>query len=326
MKPLRLAAGTMTLMVALVPLQAAAHADDDGHDDRHHKGLPDRVELPDGWQPEGITTNHRSLFVGSLAGGGIWMANPRTGMGDVLEPGVEGRVGVGIDFDRRRGLLWVAGGPTGEVRAHDAHTGDVVATYTFAAPDPDLPRFLNDLTVTRRGVFVTDSMYQELAVIPLDRDADAPLPAASAAKTLPLTGDLEYVEGFNLNGIVRFEGKLLAVQSNTGKLFLIRPRNGHTDEVDLHGASLLNGDGLERDDDILYVVRNQDHMITVVELDEDDDDPAGRVVANLRDSDFDVPTTVARTRDSLWVVNARFGIEMPEEAEYWVTRIDEFDD
>ena len=318
-----LAAGAMSLMVAaLVPLQGAAHAEDD---DRHHE-LPDRVELPDGWQPEGITTDRRSLFVGSLAGGGIWQANPRTGDGDILEPGVTGRVGVGIDYDRRRDLLWVAGGPTGQVRAHDADTGDVVATYDFAAPDPDKPRFLNDLTVTRRGVFVTDSMYQELMVVPLDRDADMPLPPASAAMTLTLTGDLEFVEGFNLNGIVRFEGKLLAIQSNTGELFRINPRTGDTDEVDLHGKTLVNGDGLERDEDILYVVRNEDHMISVVELDDGDGDPEGRVVANLRSDDFDVPTTVALTRDSLWVVNARFGIEMPEKAEYWVTRIDEFDD
>ena len=96
--------------------------------------------------------------------------------------------------------------------------------------------------------------------------------------------------------------------------------------MDLHGASLVNGDGLERDDDILYVVRNQDNMITVIELDEDDDDPEGRVVANLHDRDFDVPTTVALTRDSLWAVNARFGTDPTPDTEYWITRVDEFDD
>ena len=37
---------------------------------------------------------------------------------------------------------------------------------------------------------------------------------------------------------------LLAVQTNTGKLFRINPRTGATREVDLGGASLANGDGL----------------------------------------------------------------------------------
>ena len=70
-----------------------------------------------------------------------------------------------MDYDRKRDLLWVAGGPTGMVRAQDADTGKVVREYDFS----DKSRFLNDLTVTRRAVLVTDSFNQELAVIPFHR-------------------------------------------------------------------------------------------------------------------------------------------------------------
>ena len=42
-------------------------------------GVPDRIELPRGWQPEGITTDGKKLYVGSLATGAILRANPRTG-------------------------------------------------------------------------------------------------------------------------------------------------------------------------------------------------------------------------------------------------------
>jgi sugar lactone lactonase YvrE len=310
--------GAAAVLVALSPVAVSAHPG-------HHDSPPDRVDLPNGWQPEGVTTDGRALYVGSLADGAIWKASTRTGSGRVLAPGVTGRVGVGIDYDEHRDLLWVAGGPTGEIRAHDADSGRVLATYTFPSASATVPRFLNDLVVTEDAVYATDSVYQELMVVPLDgEDHCHGLPAASAATTMPLTGDLEYVTGFNLNGIVWFDDELLAVQSNTGKLFRIDPETGDTDLVDLHGQTLVNGDGLELDDELLYVVRNQDNLISVVELDDDDED--GRVVDTLTSPNLDVPSTVALARDSLWAVNARFGVTVTPSTPYWLTRLDEFDD
>lgn len=311
-----MAVAAVALLASLMPLQASAHLDG-GHD------APDRIDLPDGWQPEGVTTDGSSLYVGSLANGAIWRADIKTGKGSVLAAGVPGRVAVGVEYDKHRDVLWVAGGPTAEVRAHDADTGALLATYSFPLPKG---RFLNDLVVTRRGVFATDSMNQELAVVPLKK-ADCggdDLPGASEATTLKLTGDLVYETGFNLNGIVRSDRWLIAVQSNTGELFRIHPRTGDTDLVDLDGELLTFGDGLELDDDILYVVRNQENLIAVVEL--DDDLESGELAAELTDDDFDVPTTVALARHSLWAVNARFGTTPEKDTEYWVTRVDEFDD
>ena len=307
------ALGSIVLVAALLPPQLAQAGGD---------RLPDRIALPKGWQPEGITTDRRSLYVGSLADGGIWVIDAKTGEGDLLEPGVPGRVGVGVDYDRRRDLLWVAGGPTNEVRAHDADTGDVVRTYSFPH---STGRFLNDLVVTRRGVFTTDSVNQELAVVPLKRHGRG-LPPASRATTLPLTGDLVYTEGFNLNGIVRSDGRLLAVQGNTGFLFRIDPRTGDTDRLDLDGVLLTSGDGLEIDDDTLYVVRNAADLISVVELDDDLDE--GELEGEITDAgdDFDVPTTAALARDQLWVVSARFGTTPTENTPYWISRVPEFDD
>ncbi|MBA2560939.1 MAG: superoxide dismutase [Propionibacteriales bacterium] len=359
MKRFRVCVGAAALLTALVPLPASAGSGD--HD------IPDRIELPNGWQPEGITTDGEFLYAGSLADGAIWRANPRTGAGDVLASGKTGRVAVGVDYDRRRDLLWVAGGPTSEIRAQDADTGKVLATYSFPS---STARFLNDLVVTRRGVYATDSLNQELAVVPLkhghghgpcdgrgdgrddashdevgheddgrcDDGDDANerrtggwsthhgnrLPPASAARTLPLTGDLMYETGFNLNGIVASDGKLLAVQSNPGKLFSINRKTGNTTEVDLGGELLTNGDGLELDGDIVYVVRNFDNLIAVVEL--DDDLTRGQLKAQLTDVDLDIPTTVALLRHSLYAVNARFEVAPTPDTAYWVTRLDEFDD
>lgn len=306
--------GAIALLVALVPPQAS------GQSPGPHPA-PDRIDLPNGWQPEGITTNGKSLFVGSLANGAIWRANVRTGVGRVLAAGVPGRVAVGVDYDKRRDLLWVVGGPTSEIRAHDARTGELLATYSFPSATP---RFLNDLVVTRRAVYATDSFNQELAVVPLKKGRHHHLPKAAAATTLPLTGDLVYVDGFNLNGIVKSGRWLLSVQSNTGQLFRINRKTGDTDSVALGGDSVTNGDGLEIDDETLYVVRNQNNLIAVIELGRHL--RSGTLVAELTDAGLDVPTTVALARHSLWAVNARFLPNPTPESEYWITRLDEFGD
>ena len=50
---------------------------------------------------------------------------------------------------------------------------------------------------------------------------------------------------------------------------------------------------------------------------------AGELVEILTSPDFDVPTTVAAYKGSLYLPNARFGTPpTPSTAEYWITRID----
>jgi sugar lactone lactonase YvrE len=301
----------LALLMSLSPVAASAHHD-----------RPDRIDLPDGWMPEGITTDGRFLYSGSLADGALLRANPRTGNTRIIEEGRQGRVAVGVDYDRRRDVLWVAGGGTNRIRAHDARTGRRLAVYNFPSENA---RFINDLVVTRRAVYATDSFNQQLLVVRLGRGDR--LPGPRAATTRALTGDLVYVPGpdqFNLNGIVKSGRRLLAVQSNKGLLFRINPFTGRTRTVNLGGGSPLSfGDGLEIDGDILYVVRNQLNEIAVVDLGRRL--RRGEVVAHLTDDDFDIPTTVALLGDSLYAVNARFGTAGPQPAEYWITRIDAFD-
>jgi sugar lactone lactonase YvrE len=303
----------MVLATAAVPLgTSSAHEDDGG-------SLPRRIALPRGWQPEGITSDGKSLYAGSLRHGGIWTADPARDTGRILSPGHEGRVAVGLDYDHRRDLLWVAGGATGRIRAHDAHTGKVVARYSFGSG-----RFVNDLTVTRRGVFATDSFSSELAVVPLRPGTDS-LPPASAARTLKLTGDFELVPGeFNLNGIVHVEGTLLAIQSVTGHLFRIDPATGDTQQVAVSRATLTNGDGLELHDDILYVVRNFNNQVVALEV--NDRLTHASHEATLRHRSLDVPTTAAVARGALWAVNARFTTTPRPDTRYWITRLPLVDD
>ena len=72
-------------------------------------------------------------------------------------------------------------------------------------------------------------------------------------------------------------------------------------------------------------MQNRLNTVAVVELARPAQERRGHRPAR-RDDDFDVPTTVALLDDSLYLPNARFGTADPEPAEYWITRIDAFDD
>ena len=183
--PLSIAAALLSL--CLLPAAAAPAIASHGH----HDDGPAQIALPIGWQPEGVTTNGKKVFSGSLATGSILKANPRTGATRVLPESATGKPAVGLDFDKRRDVIWVAGGPSGEVRAQDAKTGELLATYT-TPPVATRGRFINDLVVTRKAVYATDSFNQELVVVPLERRHGHRLPASGPAQLLPLTGDIVF--------------------------------------------------------------------------------------------------------------------------------------
>jgi hypothetical protein len=276
--------------------------------------LPTRIDLPDGFQPEGIESWGRYLYAGSLADGSIWRADARTGEGELLVDGVAGNVSAGLHIDQW-GRLWVAGGPTGTIRVYEARTGELLETYQFPTPT-----FLNDLDLVDGAVYATDSINQRLAVVPLG--AGGALPDPSAATTLPLTGDIAYTTGFNANGIARVGAWLVIVQSNTGLLFRVDPDTGEATAIDTGGYSVTFGDGLEARGRRLYVVRNQIETVSVLRL-------SGRLtsarligeITEANAGDLSVPTTATLSMGALWVVNARFGVPPTPDTEYWITRL-----
>jgi hypothetical protein len=280
--------------------------------------FPARIDLPDGFFPEGIEGGPgSSFFVGSLLDGAIWRGDFRTGSGTVLAPGAPGLASAGIAYEAGRDRIWVAGvgAPllgAADVRVYDASSGALLATY-----QPPGAGLLNDVAVTREAVYVTDSSFPQLVVIPLAQDGSLEPP--SAATTLPLGGDFVQTPGFNLNGIVAKHGVLLVAQSSTGKLFRVDPASGAAARLDLGGVDLGYPDGLELLGHTLYVVRPFQNRVTVISLGARL--TSGVVRGDLTDPSFDIPSTATVAGGRLWAVNLRFTTPPTPTTPYWITQL-----
>ncbi len=277
--------------------------------------FPTRIALPNGFQPEGIATAGEQFFVGSIPTGAVYRGSLRSGAGAVLVPGKAGRSAIGLKVDR--GRIFVAGGQTGKAFVYDARRGTDVAELRLASGSE--PTFVNDVVVTKRAAWFTDSFRPVLYRVPLLANGR---PGSQAAVTaIPLAGDIVYQEGFNANGIdATANGKtLVIVQSATGKLFTVAPASGRTREISLGGASAANGDGILLAGRTLYVVQNRDNRVGVFLL--RPNLRSGRLVRQLTHPQLDVPTTAARLGSRLYVVNARFGTAATPATPYWVTKL-----
>ncbi|WP_128427988.1 SMP-30/gluconolactonase/LRE family protein [Streptomyces cyaneus] len=281
------------------------------------KTRPAVIHLPNGFRPEGITTGGGPYaYLGSLGDGSIYRADLRTGEGGIISTG-PGTPSVGLKLDDR-GRLFVAGRGQG-ARVVDARTGAILASYVLTTATPT---FANDVFLTPRTAWFTDSFQPALYALPLGRHGE--LPDADDVVTITLSGDWSQVPGevVNANGITRTpDGKaLLVVQSGIGGLHRVNPRTGVTELVDLGDAApLTNGDGLLLIGRTLYVVQNRQNAIDVFELAADG--RSGVFQRRITDPLFDVPTTVAAYRGRLYLPNARFTTTPTPETTYDVISV-----
>jgi hypothetical protein len=281
------------------------------------KPFPEVIPLPNGFQPEGIVAGRGTdFYVGSLAGGAIYKGDFRTGAGDILvDAPPDERVAVGLAFDPRTDYLFVAGGPTGQAYVYHAVSGEEVADFQLT---DRTARFVNDVIITGKAAYFTDSFQALLYRLPLAPNGE--LPDAPAIEEIELPTEFAG-PGFNANGIeATANGKVLVVVHGTlGTLYRFDTESGEIAMIDLAGGSVSSGDGLLLEGKTLYVVQNFLNQIAVVEL-----EPglfSGEVVGTLTDPDFDIPTTVAGFGNALYAVNARFSTPPTPETEYDVVRL-----
>ena len=299
---MRLMTALLVLVITLVASPAVALA----------RPFPGVIQLPDGFRPEGIAITGTTFYAGSLGGTqGVYRGDLRTGEGSQFIPGNGGMfVGMKVDENAR---LWIAGGGSGRGYAYDATTGALLASFQFATA----PTFVNDVIVTEDAAWFTESMAPRLYRVAIGPDG-----AIGAATTVDLTGKIQFVAGFNLNGIAATPdgSNLIVVNSSTGKLYTIDTQTIATHEIDLGGTTVTAGDGILLQGRTLYVVRNQLNQIAVIEL--TPDLANGAIVGVITNPGFDVPTTIARHGSALYAVNARFSTPPTPTTTYTAVRVD----
>lgn len=265
--------------------------------------FPSSIPLPDDFQPEGITVGPGDTFyVGSLIDGDIYRGDLSTGEGAPFVD-VTGRAAVGMQTDVRRGLLWVAGGPTGHAYVYDLRDGSTVADLVLAPPGS----LINDVAVTRTAAYFTDTFAATIYEVPIGpRGLGEPSP-------ITVTGPAGAVGGFGLNGIKASpDGRVLVVNhTGLGILATVDPVTGESREIDLGGDSLVpdTADGLILEGHTAWVVEN--FANTLVEVALAPDYASGRIVSRTTDPLFRVPTTVAAFGSRLALVNGRFDLGFP---------------
>jgi hypothetical protein len=254
------------------------------------------IALPDEFRPEGIASGPKdSFYVGSIPQGSVYRGSYRTGEGAVLVPPHPGRNHTGLKVDTRHDRLFVAGGASKGIYVYDSETGADVAS--FSIPDAG---FINDVVLTRNAAYFTDSQVQRFYRVEIGERG-----RLGELEIIPIRGDFVYTAGFNANGIEQVGNgrRLIMVKSNTGQLYSVKPRSGQSREIELDGT-VVNGDGILLRGRTLYVVRNRNNVIAVVDLKRDLRE--GEIEDELTDPLLDVPTTIAPFERFIYAVNARF--------------------
>lgn len=270
--------------------------------------LPTRYVLPGSSVfPEGIAYDERRqlVFVSSTTDGTVFRgsASDET-LAAFLPPGADGRTtAIGLEVDND-GHLFVAGGGTGFVWVYDELTGDLIAALQTGSS----PTFINDIAVDKNGVaYITDSMSPVIY-----RAVPNGAGGYSIERWLELAGSpIVYGPGFNLNGMVVSPSgqSLFTVQTNTGTLYRIDIATKEIVQLEVSGATFPSGDGLWIRGNTLYVLQNQQAIISEIRV-----NPAqarGTVVGRTTDPSFMVPTSLVGARGRLLVVNSQFNNRGP---------------
>jgi sugar lactone lactonase YvrE len=286
-----------------VPVQASA-APPTGH-------KTDVIALPGATSAEGIARGTGSTFyAGELSTGDIFRGDIRRGTAERYIDAPAGRNALGMVFDRRHHLLFVAGGGTGQAYVYDTRSGTSVA-YQFGAPNASL---INDVALTPRGAWFTDSVKAVLYFVPISKSG-----ALGAFQTLQLSGPAADTSGqFNLNGIqaTRNGRTLIAAHSAKGALYTIDPKTGASAAI--AGVSVPNVDGIVLSGKRLWAVQNFSNQISRIRLNHAL--TAGTLEKVITSDNFQIPTTAALFGSTLAVVQAKFDEPTADEYEVVLVR------
>jgi hypothetical protein len=261
--------------------------------------FPTRIVLPGATSTEGIAAGEGTTFYASdLLTGDIFEGDLRSGVVRRFIDAPVGRQAFGLKADVRHGLLFVAGGFTGQAYVYDLRTGASLASFQLGG-------VINDVALTDDAAWFTDSVLPHLHRVPI-----AP---GGSPTTLVLSGPAATVSGFpNLNGIAATpDGKTLIVaHTQLGGIFTVDPETGASSAI--AGVALPAVDGILLSGGRLYAVQIAFNQIAMVDL--SPDLSSGMIDDVVTSPDFEIPTTVADFGDRLAAVNAKYDTGFPPTA------------
>jgi hypothetical protein len=316
---------TAALILTVIPLGAGSPA-------AAQHNWPEAISIPTGFEAEGIELGKGDeFFVGAFSfssffgaafefphepsafAGAIYKGSLRTGEGAILVPPTGKPVG-GLSYDPRTDYLYAATGHSGGVHTgsywdqgvvvYDASSGALVTEMIFGDGI-----VINDILVTRTGVYCTDSINANVYKVVLEHGGRIPSTPVVEVIHMP---DFEMAAGFNANGLVGdFDGRhLVIVNTSTGVLYLVDTESGEASPLQIEGAEQLfpRGDGLHLDGRTLYILQNFLNKVAVVQL--SGDLTGGEFVRNIpgegETNPLNVATTVIGFGNSLYAVNTHF--------------------
>ena len=261
--------------------------------------FPSVIVLPGATSAEGVAVGRGSTFyAGDFLAGDIYRGDLRTGHVELFIDAPAGRMAVGLKADVRRGLLFVAGGFTGQAYVYDLETGSELATFQLGG-------LINDVTLTADAAWFTDSALPHLYRIPTS--------PGGSPRTVVVSGPAADLSGFpNLNGIAATpDGRTLIVaHSARGELFTVDPTTGVSEPI--AGVSLPTVDGILWHRGKLYAAMVGFNQIAQITM--SPDLSQGTMDAFVTSPLFQVPTTVAVFGDRIVAVNAKYDTGFPPTA------------
>jgi sugar lactone lactonase YvrE len=292
-----ISAFSMAVVLTVAALPAAATAD----------SFPDLIVVTGLTSAEGIATGSGSSFyVGDFFLGDIHRGDLRSGSTALFRDAPTGRMAVGMKVDVARDLLFVAGGFTGQAYVYDASTGADVAVLQLGAPGPGT--MINDVALAKDAAWFTNAFSPLLYRVPIATDGSIGTPS-----TLTVTGPAANLSGpFNMNGIAATPDAktLIVAHSSDATVYTVDPDTGASAAI--AGAIVPNVDGILLEAGRLWVVQNFANRVTELRL--NPDLTSATVEQVITNSDFQVPTTVARHGNRLALVNAKFDTGIPPTA------------
>lgn len=267
----------------------------------------DVIVLPGAGSAEGVAAGRGATFyAGELFGGDIFRGDLQRGTVERLVDAPDGQMALGLKVDDASGLLFVAGGFSGQGYVYDAITGGAVATYQFGAPGQSL---INDVAITQDGAWFTDSQQPRLYFVPI-----SPTGQPGQSSVLAVTGPAADTSGeFNLNGIAATPNghTLIVAHSTTNALYTVDPETGQSATL----VSISGPDGILYEAGRLWVA--QPFLNQVTRLNVSPDLTSGVVDTVITSDLFQTPTTVAIHGSRIAVVNAKFDTGIPPTADQY---------